>query len=291
MARTISQIRQQATAVFVNEMAAAGYVVNPLTWSSVNLFRLIINVYATCAYVQEVLFDKQSAEMLDKLNQLKVPSRQWYKNVILNFQFGFPLIAETDKFDNTGYTAAEIEASKVIKHVAIIKQVNPYGRVKLRFKIAGGDSDGNYEQIDEDVVTALTSYLDTVAAAAGDNYEVEGRPSDKMKNKWRIYYDPLILNAQGGRLDGTASQPVRDAIKSFLKDGIKFESGTYVVVKHIDWVQAVPGVVIPELLECSANYGATEYVPITTIYNPDGGWIEFANENDLEIEFVAYNAI
>jgi hypothetical protein len=109
--------------------------------------------------------------------------------------------------------------------------------------------------------------------------------------KWRIYYDPLILKADGSRLDGTASEPVRDAIKSFLKDGIGKFSGTYYKIKHIDWVQLVPGVVIPEVLECSANYGVIPFTDIDTEYEPDGGWIRFNDDADLEIEFIPHNAI
>ena len=290
MARTVEQIRQQITTIFVSNMAAINIVVNPNTWSSVNLFRLVINTVALCIYTHEVYFDNHAADVEEKLLELKPASRRWYAKKIKDFQFGFPLIPETDLFDNTGYTDAQIEASKVIKQVAVIKQINVYGRVKLRLKIAGSDGT-DIIQLGDDVVTALTAYLDDEAAPAGDHYEVEARPNDHIKMKWKIYYDPLILNAQGGRLDGSASTPVKDAIESFLKDGIIEFSGTYYLIKHIDWVQLVPGVVIPEIVECSANYGATPFVPITLEYNPDGGWIRFDDDADLEIEYVAHNAI
>jgi hypothetical protein len=290
MARTVEQIRQQITTVFVANMAAINIAVDPATWSAVNLFRLVINTVAMCQYILETRWDNLVADVLEILADLKPPSRRWYANKIKSFQFGFPLIQETDKFDNTGYTAAQIEASKVIKYVAVIKQINVYGRVKLRLKIAGSNGT-DIVQLDDDVVTALTTWLDEEAAPAGDNYEVEARPNDAIKMKWRIYYDPLILKADGSRLDGTASEPVRDAIKSFLKDGIGKFSGTYYKIKHIDWVQLVPGVVIPEVLECSANYGVIPFTDIDTEYEPDGGWIRFNDDADLEIEFIPHNAI
>jgi hypothetical protein len=236
------------------------------------------------------LFDAHTADTEGKLRKLKPSSRAWYAQVIRDFQYGFPLLPNSDKFDNTGYTEAQIAASKVIKHVAVIKQTNAYGRVKLRLKIAGTDG-VDIVQLSDDVVTALYSYLDRIGAPAGDNFVVEAMPADRIKMKWRIFYDPLILDQQGSRLDGLGSSPVQDAIKSFLKDGITEFSGTYYPIKHQDWVQLVPGVVIPEIVTCFANYGNTPFVSVVTEYEPNGGWIRFLNDEDLELEFIAKNAI
>jgi hypothetical protein len=44
-------------------------------------------------------------------------------------------------------------------------------------------------------------------------------------------------------------------------------------------------------LECSANYGVIPFTDIDTEYEPDGGWIRFNDDADLEIEFIPHNAI
>jgi hypothetical protein len=290
MARKPEEISVEMSGQLQAALLQDGILIDPSTWSSANRLKHLVDVWAYQAANLERLFDNHYADTNSIVKELKPPSKNWYKNLLLNYQYGFPLIERTDKFDNTGYSVQEIEDSKVIKHVAVIKQINVYGRVKLRLKIAGSNGT-DLVQIGNDVVLALTEYLDSVAAPAGDNYEVEGRPADNIKMKWRVYYDPLILNGQGGRLDGTASQPVRDAIKSFLKNGITEFSGTYFLIEHQDWVQLVPGVKIPEIKECFANYGNTAFVPVTTDYKPDGGWIRFANDNDLEIEYIPINEL
>lgn len=288
MARTLTEIKDGITANFVAEMAAIGITVDSSTWSITHLARIIIYVASLGIYMLEKIFAAHIAEVDEKLATLKPPTRQWIAGVIKNYQHGFPLISETDRFDNTGYTDVEVEASKVVKHVAVIRQVNVYGRVKLRLKIAGSNGI-DLVQSSTAVVNGLSAYLD-VALAAGDNWEVEGKPFDKIKMKWRIYYDPLILSATGSRLDGTDPEPVKNAIKEFFVSGIPF-SGTYILAKHIDFIQSVQGVKVPEILDCSASYGNLPYQPITTYYVPDGGWIRFAQDIDLEIIYIANDAV
>jgi len=294
-ARPLSYYQELIISKYVAEREARGLPVdNPANWSMFSIKKLWVYVIAFLAHTLDNILGVHFTETQYNLSLLKPTSRQWYANLIKNFQLGFPLITDTHHFNNTGYTPSEIEASKVIKYVAVIKQINLYGRVQLRLKIAG--SNGNdLQQIDSTVVDALTTYLDTVGAPAGDNYIVEGKNYDKLKMKWIIYYDPLILDAQGARLDGSSTSPVRDAIKNFLKDvsnggGMPF-SGTYVLQYHIDAVQQVQGVIIPEIVECSAQFGLLPFSAINTKYDPDAGWLRFDVEDDLEIEYIAQQSL
>lgn len=291
MARSTADINEELKQHLKSAFEAIGIAIDPAVWSNVNRLRNLLYIFSFQANKLETLYDNFSSDVEEALRQLKPPSKQWYKNKILNFQYGFPIVPGTDEFDNTGYTEQQIEDSKVIKHVAVIKQVNVYGRVRLRFKIASSNGT-DIVQAPQLVADALTAYLDSDGvAAAGDYWEVENRPFDAIKMKWIIYYDPLILDVTGARLDGTGASPVKDAIISFLKDGITQFSGTYHLISHIDWVQKVRGVIIPEVAQCGANYGTLPDTNISTKYEPDGGWIRFATPTDLEIEYRAYNEV
>jgi hypothetical protein len=289
MARTTIEINEDLKAVITANLAAVGITIDPAIWSDANRVRQLVYSFSYAANKLETLFDNHVSDVDEMLRNRKAPSRQWYRNLILNFQYGFPLYTETDVFDNTGYTQQQIDDSKVIKYCRVIKQINVYGRVKLLLKIAGSNGT-DLVQTTQDVVDALFAYLDADGVLpAGDNWEIVARPSDKIKQKWRIYYDPKILDANGNRKDGTANEPVRAAIIAFLKDGVPF-SGTYVLNFHSNAIEKVPGVVIPEILETFVNYGATPFVPVNTEYEPDGGWLRFDTDTDLEIEYVVHNA-
>ncbi len=90
-----------------------------------------------------------------------------------------------------------------------------------------------------------------------------------------IYYDPLVLDADGSRIDGTATAPVKDAVNAFL-DTLPF-NGVFVLNSFIAAMQAVPGVIIADVVAVQAFYGATDPVVINDQlppqYTPDAGYM------------------
>lgn len=288
MARTISEIQAYITNVYVAEMAAAGYQVVPAAWSKVNIQRLLIYVVAVCTWSLEVIFDVHRANTESDIKALKPPTKEWYANKALAFQYGFPIASETDVFDNTGYTDEQITASQVVKYAAVVRQLNAYGRVVLKLKLAGYDG-SDLVRLSTEEIAAINAYFSRIEAA-GDNLVISSEAPDKLRMKWRIRYDPLILDGNGNRLDGQGSDVIRTAIKSFLVDGMKF-SGIYALTYHIDHVQKIEGVVIPEVLECAASYGNVPFAAISQLYEPDAGWLRFNAETDLIIEYIPQSAI
>lgn len=288
MARTINEIQAYITNVYVTEMAAAGYQVVPAAWSKVNIQRLLIYIVAVCTWSLEVIFDVHRSDTENDIKALKPPTKEWYANKALAFQYGFSIRPETDVFDNTGYTDEQIEASKVVKYAAVVRQLNAYGRIVLKLKLAGYDGE-DLARLSEEEIAAINAYFSRIEAA-GDNLVISSEVPDKLRMKWRIRYDPLILDGNGNRLDGQGSDVVRTAIKSFLVDGMKF-SGVYALTYHIDHVQKVEGIIIPEVLECAASYGNVPFLAISQLYEPDAGWLRFDAETDLIIEYLPQSAI
>ncbi|NNV54519.1 hypothetical protein [Limnovirga soli] len=283
MARTVDEIKQLITDTYVANMATIGYEINPTTWSKVNLQRNFIYVVAFCMFALETLFDILVSDTDTKLQEKNILNKYGYRDLLLNFQYGFPTKFESSEFDNTGYTDAEIADSKVIKHAAVIKQINAYGRVLLKFKVAGSTDGTDRVELDPEIIAALTAYLD-MAAYAGDHWEVTTGPADKIKTKFKIKYDPLLITPTGDRIGGEALV-IRNAAKSFLVDGMKF-ANTYVPTYHTDWMQAVKGVTDAQMISCSATYGLLDYTVVNDKYVPDAGYLKYYDDTDLEIELV-----
>lgn len=287
MARTVAEIRQSITDAYVANMAAIGYVVDVAAWSVTDLRRLFIDVVALCSYTLETLLDLHVQETDNKIKELKPHSPAWYAGKAKAFQYGFDLLPDSDQFDNTGYTESEIEASRIVKYSAVIEQADNYGRLFLRMKIAT-DSGADLAPLSTGQLNAFKDYIKRVKDA-GVKVQAESLPADLIRQQWRVYYDPLILSSTGSRIDGKAASPVHDAVKNYLKN-LPF-NGIYVPQYHTDEVQAVPGVVIAELDECEVKYGARPYEQVQTKYTPDAGYLRFASDDDLVIEFIPLSPI
>jgi hypothetical protein len=288
MARKIEEIYTEATEVYKANLAAVGIIVTPESWSVTNIQRLMLYTCAYMVWVVESLLDVHLVHVSEELAALKPSSIRWYVQKCLEFQYGFALIPETDQFDNTGSTEQQILESKVIKYATVEKLADSFGRIILRIKIAGASS-GAPIKLSPGVVGALEYYFkEDQVAPAGDRLIVESGDPDSIKMKWLIKYDPLQINAQGQRIDGSELTPVKDAIEGFLLNVYKF-GGYYVPTFHIDYVQQVQGVFEPRILECSAKYGLMPYVSVTDRYKPDAGYLKFYNATDLEIIYQPIN--
>lgn len=284
MAKTLEQYKQIAKDTYVSGRAAEGLPFDdPELWSIYSIKRLFVFICATMAFLIDSLFDVQVVDTEDRVQKTKPPTRFWYRDKTLNFQYGFPLKFESDEFDNTGYTDAEIAESKVVKHAALTKQINPYGRISLRIKTAGTTDGTDRVKLDDDVVNALIAYWD-VSECAGDHVTISSGDPDKLKNKFRIKYNPLLITPEGDRIGGEAGV-VRKAAESFLVDGMIFAS-TYVPTYHIDWLQEVPGIVDVQMESCSATYGFLPFTAVNDKYVPDAGYLKYYDPADLEIELV-----
>lgn len=280
MARTLDELITTYNQAYTTERAEAGLPADdPASWSRVSRKRLFRAVQCILALTVETIFDIFKTDVDAKLRELKPHSPRWYANKALAYQHGFTLLPDSDQFDNTGVAEADITASKVVKYAAVVEQENGYGRVFLRIKLAK-DSGSDLTQLSEPELGGVTAYLGRVKDA-GVKLLVQSLPADSIKMKWRIYYDPLVLDANGNRLDGTQNEADKTAIKAYLKK-LPF-NGIYVTQYHIDDVQLVEGVVIAEVELCQTKYGSLPFTSVNTKITPDSGYLRFADDADLEI--------
>lgn len=287
---TLTEINNYLKSNYVTERAAAGLAYdNPNNWSIYNIKRLMFFVVAIGMYLQQQIFTQLKIDTDNRIAELKPHSPQYIANLALNFQFGFNLLPDSDKFDNTGATPDQIAASKIIKYVSVVKKDNIYGRRFLRIKVAK-DVNGEPVQLNNTELTAFVAYFERVGDA-GVRLVIESLPADSIKAKFKIYYNPLILNNTGSRIDGSNSEPVQTAIKNFLKN-LPF-NGVLVLQKFIDEIQAVNGVVTLDYNagDILVKYGLLPYAAVDVFYVPDSGYLRFIDPSHLELEFEPFNVI
>lgn len=274
MARTISEIQQ----TMLDEIAGDATLSTVATSTSkVAIYRLFTRIVATCAWTLEVLYDTLKVELNDLLAALKPHSLRWYANKAKDFQYGFTLPIDTDKYDNTGVSEDDIEAAQIVRYSAVTEGEDG----KLRIKVAKEGAD--LEPLSAPELASFTEYIARIKDA-GVRVLITSNTPDKLKLTLQIYYDPLILNSSGQRIDGADLEPVQNAVKNYLKN-LPF-NGVFVLAYLVDALQQVEGVVIPHVVTCATSYAAVPFTTVNVQYLPDAGYLRFENPADLVIEFI-----
>ena len=281
MARTIEAIKKELTDYFVKkDTIQALYGLDPQKdfdsqFSSVSLESILFYIAAFCTWTLEKLFDRHKQEVMDLVTELKPHTRNWYRNKALAFQFGQALIPDTDTYDNTGLTAEEIEARRVVKYAAVVEVA-----AVVYVKVAGGDDTDRHKLNDEEY-TALYAYFKEVKDA-GVALSVVNRDADRFGIDIDIYYNPQVFNSQLERLDGTGTT-VHDTIRDFVEN-LQF-NGEYRNSALINALSEVEGVVLVDLHEATANGEV-----IQAKYTPKSGYFKIDAEN-MNLNAIAYETV
>ena len=250
-------------------------------FSVVSLESILFFIVATAIWLFGYkLLTQHKADITEILYNNKAHKNQWYATLAKRFQFGHNLIPETDEYDNSNLTEAEIEASKIVKFAAAVQ---PRDKSILYIKIAT-ERGGIKQPLSNTQLTAFRAYLIDEVPDAGVRIEIINAQADDLRLKLDIYFDPLVLDVDGKRLDGTDDKPVQNTIRGYISN-LSF-NGLYANQSLIDRLQTVSGVVISELKEASSRYGAyTEYQPINAKSIPHAGYYSITDQN-LILNFI-----
>lgn len=290
MARTITDIKSEMTAAFMaDEILASTYGFAPKssfedTFSKVSLESIIFFVVATCMWTLETLFDTHKKEITDLIETKKPHRLKWYRNKALAFQYGRALDEDADTY------AEVVESEKVVKYASAVEYQG-----RLYIKVAKGGL--AKEPLSTAEQAAITAYFADIKDA-GVVLEIVNKPADHFTLEMDVYYDPMVLNVQGFRLD-TGADTVRDAVKDYLQNRIPF-NGEYRNASLVDVLQQLDGVVIPEL-KLARTVADSEFqtslnseVPWKTIqakHLPESGYYKIYSDGDLSLKFIAYQSI
>lgn len=278
MARTIAEIRN----ILLAEKAAQSTLDSLNSTSNVAVWKLIFDIVAAAIWTLEKLYDIFTGQVNEIIATLKPHSARWYATKAEAFMFGFDLIDETDTYDTSNLTDADINAAKIIAFAAVVDQDRG-----IRIKVAKLVAD-ELTLLTAPELLAFKEYMERVKDA-GVKLLITSGTADSLKLSLQVYFNPLVLNISGERLDGTDTQPVQKAVKTYLKN-LPF-NGVFVTEYMVDALQLVDGVVIPHIMLASARYGVLPYTSFAVKYTPDAGYLRIIDDADLTIEFIAQSVI
>jgi hypothetical protein len=271
MARTITDIQNGIYA----KIAADPTLPNSISISAI--YRRFIFIVSDAIRTLELLFDTHLKEVQEVIQQDKTHRPSWYVTQAKRFQYGFPLIPDTDKYDNTGFTDTQVADSMIVKYAA----ATPGGGqvyLKIATEIAGVLAPlPNPEKIAFDGYAK--EFIDM-----GVKYIIINHLPDILLLNIQIFRDPLILDVNGmSILNG--NYPVQDAINEYMKE-LPF-NGELVLAHLIDKLQLAEGVVIPNLVNAESQsidintgvYNAA--VPITVKTIPESGYFSIPDFNNI----------
>lgn len=289
MARTIAQIQQS-----IYEVVDANDTLKTRLYATsvVSIFRLIAFVVSSVIWAFEVILDTHKDGTQAIIRNEKAHTPMWYRQKAFAFQYGYDLMPDSDVY------AIDDPTARIIAYCAV-DEIETTEGLFLNIKVAK-DVDGLLAQLTGEWPTinepgsgsgeklAFANYFKRIKDA-GVWIRFVSRDADSLRLNLEVYYDPLVIDGTGKRLDGTNDEPLQDAIDNYLQN-LKF-NGEYSNVKLTDAMQAVDGIVLPQILGAEAKYGDNQYANINTLYVAEAGWLKiYDDETDLNITWIPYES-
>lgn len=256
MARTIAQIQQSIITAKQTDPVLSGLT----STSNTAVWLLWTYIVAVCQWVVENYYDAHKAEVDQIIATQRAHTLQWYVTRAKQFQYGVALPAESDTYS----LPSTDPAVAIISYAAAVEMP---GMVRLKVATQSG---GALAPLTTTQLTAFIAYIQQIKDA-GVRMQITSPAPDVLRLKLKIYYDPLVIDATGARIDGSSAYPVKDAVNAFLKN-LPF-NGLFVINNLIAALQAIEGVVIGVVDSADATYAALPFSPVTVEYAPDAGYM------------------
>lgn len=256
------------------------------TSSKTSIWELFIYIISYGTWLLETMFDTHKAEVSEIISTLKPHTARWYRNKALAFIYGADLYEDTDVFNTEGWSDELIQQNKIIKYAAVTEAVS---ESRLIVKIATEDTATKLAPITTAQFNAFVPYIEEIKDA-GVKITVINYLPDILRLQLQIYYDPLLLNAQGVSIV-SGTKPVEIALQEFMKE-LPF-NGELILANLIDKLQQTEGVKIPHLVQAQTKwinddgttYGDWENIAVKKI--PTSGYFEIENYN--YITYIPYS--
>jgi archaellin len=252
--------------------------------SEVAVWKVLFHTMAYCVWTLEVVFDKFVALVRNIIFNMVAHTPRWYRSKVLAFQYGFDLLPDSDKFDNSNATAQQIADSMVVKYCAV-NETTVDGLRVLLIKVAGVDGDNKRIPLTQLQNDALVAYVQKIKDA-GNAIIVYNRQADTLRAVVDVYYNPLVLDGNGNRLDGNG-KPVIDAVNDYLTN-LDF-NGEFSIARFADSMQAAYGVSVRNVFirSIERKTGNSQYQAVVNTFIPDAGYADFET-NGLTINYVPH---
>jgi hypothetical protein len=285
--RTIAEIKKTMTDAFIaSPEVIEKYALDPsrtyeAQFSKASIENILFYVFAVCVWTLEALFDTFRGDVKTMVEEQKPHSLRWYHNKTLAYMYGKELDGESDSYNTDGMSEEDIEAAKVVKYCAVSENSN--GAVNIK---AASDNNGERVPLTDIQKSGLAGYLSAVKDA-GVIISIISVPADSVTLDLRIYYNPLVLDNGGSRLDGNANTPIQDAINNYFAS-LRF-NGEVSTTAINNVLQQVDGVILSDVTELRMGAQGEELTPVATVRKPFAGYCKVQG-NGLNIQFIAYDA-
>lgn len=279
MARSINDIKNEITSEFMrNEAVAKLYGFESGTsfsdrFGAASIENILFYVWAVCAWSVEQLVNLHKKEVAEELDNLIAHRPKWYRDKVLAFMFGKPLIEGTDTYDTSGMEDSQIAACKVVKYATATESKDAS---LLTIKVAG-EKDGNRCQLTDEQVKKLEAYIAEIKDA-GVRVNLINEPADEFSCTVDIYYDALM---EPGNVESTCGTAISEYVEN-----LPF-NGEYTNMALVDRLQQVDGVKIVEMKESKVHVsGESAFTAVNARIIPAAGYFKV---KDINIEMIPYN--
>lgn len=288
MARSISEIKKEMTAAFIKQRAVIeNYGLDTRKtfdqqFSAVSIESVLFYVFAFAVWMVEVLFDKHSAEVDARIEQLEPHTLRWYVNKVKAFMYGRKLVKDADYYDTSGMDQTDIDALRVVKYAVATED-----STVVYIKVAG-QKNGQPCLLPDSQFKALRSYVNTIKDA-GVSVVLRNEAADLIQINLVVYYDPTLMNSRGELADGTS--PVRDAVQNVITN-LPF-NGMYRNTDLLAAIKEIPAVVVVDIDSTSGGIRAKartapDYSQVVGYNRPYSGYYEV---NALNVNYKEYKAV
>lgn len=248
-------------------------------FSSVSIESILFYVFAAALWSLEKLFDLHSSEVDSRIEQLEPHTLRWYVNKTKAFMYGHKLVADSDYYDTSKLSAADIEKARIIKY-AVATENNTIVYIKV-----AGQKKGKPSPLTDTQMAALNTYINTIKDA-GVGVVLRSEQADLMRIRLVVYYNPTMLSDAGVSLvDG--STPVVDTVKNVISN-LPFDS-VYRNTDLLAALQTISGVEVVDIIDVQAkSRNADSFDKILGFSRPYSGYYEIET---LDVRYCPYNLI
>ena len=240
MARSVAEINTIIVNNLVTQFASAGITINPVTWSTRNLLRLICYTVAIAQATLEQLWDVAIATMTAIQEKAIAGSYAWLQDRIFKFQYS-PTVPQLLVMSSGYPVYANIDPTlRIINACAITSTISN----QVNVKVATGSPLAALTTAQKN---ALTAYLGNIGIA-GITYNVISKTSDKLYVEATIYYQ--------GSYSAIIQTNVIDGITDYLTNLSKTRFGGDILMSDLEvFVRGIDGVtdVVFERVSCRTN--------------------------------------
>lgn len=293
MARTISEIKAEIGAAYIShETVRSAYGLDEnasfdKVFSPISVESVLFYVVAASIWALEQLFDRHTAEVEQRIEDLRPHTLRWYVSKALGYMHNYKLVqtdgvVSADYYDTTGLSEGDIAAKKIVKY-AVATESN----TQVVIKVAKAKADGRPTPLTKNEKAGLEYYLSQIKDA-GVYIKVLSEAADKMNVELVVLYDPSVLNAECIATDedeeyrqllitdpNSGKEVIKEAVQEVIAR-LPF-NGEYRNSDLMAAVQAIEGVEVADIAAVQVCSDGETYTDVVGCRRPYSGYYELNN--------------